>query len=334
MSMPVTERCPWCLSEISHDRFLEIEKRIRTEEQARVTAMEAEFKKREVLVRQQAETEVNKKVLLAKEQAEQQWKKFAADQRESLEKERDSRLLKSQADYTREKEAMQKKLLELQRQVERKTANDIGDGAEIDVYEALRDSFPGDKITRVEKGQPGGDILHEILYKGASCGKILIDAKMRQQWKYEFVTKLRADQTEAGAEHAILATAAFPAGKKELAIESGVILVSPARTVHIVTLLRNAMVQTHVNGLSVKERATKMSRLYEFITSPTYAQRVREAEKLTDEILELDVQEKKTHDNVWKKRGTLATRLNAVLREVDTDVASIVEAHEPVISAA
>ncbi len=334
MSMPVTEPCPWCGSEISHDRFLEIQQRIRAEEQARVKVMEADFKKREVLVRQQAEAEVNKKVLLAKEQTEQQWKKLVADQRASLEKERDGLLLKSQADHARVNAALQKKILELQRQVERKTANDIGDGAEIDVYEALRDVFPGDKITRVEKGQPGGDILHEVLYKGASCGKILIDAKMRQQWKYEFVNKLRADQTEAGAEHAILATTAFPEGKKELAIESDVILVSPARTVHIVSLLRKAMVQTHVSGLSVKERATKMSKLYEFITSPTYAQRVREAEKLTDDILELDVQEKKAHDNVWKKRGTYTIRLNAVLREVDTDVASIIESREPAISAA
>jgi Uncharacterized protein conserved in bacteria (DUF2130) len=334
MSTSVTESCPWCGSTIPHARFLEIQQRIRAEEQRRVSTMEADFKKRETAIRQQVETTVNQRVLLAQQQAEQQRKKELAAQRASLEKERDSQLLKRQADFSREKEGLQKTVLELQRQVERKTPNDLGDGAEIDVYEALRDAFPGDKITRVDKGQPGGDILHEVLHKGASCGRILIDAKNRQQWKYDFVTKLRADQTDAGAEHAILATTVFPSGKKELAIESDVILVNPARTVHIVTLLRAAMVQTHVRGLSIKERATKMSRLYEFITSPTYAQRVREAEKLTDDILELDVQEKKTHDNVWKKRGTLATRLNAVLREVDTDVAGIVEAHEPAISAA
>ena len=334
MSTSATESCPWCGSTISHARFSEIQQRIRAEEQRRVSAMEADIKKREAAIRQQVETTANQRVLLAQQQADEQRKKELAAQRAALEKDRDSQLLKRQAEFSREKEALQRKLQALQRQVERKTPNDLGDGAEIDVYDALRDAFPDDKITRVDKGQPGGDILHEVLHNGASCGRILIDAKNRQSWQQQFVTKLRADQTEAGAEHAILATTVFPAGKKELVIESDVILVNPARTVHIVDLLRSAMVRTHVLGLSIKERATKKSRLYEYITGPTHAQRVREAEKLTDDLLELDVQEKKTHDNVWKKRGTLATRLNAVLREAETDVASIVEAHEPAISAA
>jgi len=39
----------------------------------------------------------------------------------------------------------------------------------------------------------------------------------------------------------------------------------------------------------------------------------------------LDVKEKKDHDNLWKKRGTLATRLNHVLRELDTEISAIVE---------
>jgi hypothetical protein len=39
----------------------------------------------------------------------------------------------------------------------------------------------------------------------------------------------------------------------------------------------------------------------------------------------LDVQEKKDHDLVWRKRGALATRMKGVLREIDTEVAAIVE---------
>jgi hypothetical protein len=69
-----------------------------------------------------------------------------------------------------------------------------------------------------------------------------------------------------------------------------------------------------------------MDQLYNFITSEGYTKRFDEATKLTDDILELDVQEKKGHDNVWRKRGTLATRLSHVLRELDTEVSAIVEA--------
>jgi hypothetical protein len=45
-------------------------------------------------------------------------------------------------------------------------------------------------------------------------------------------------------------------------------------------------------------------------------------------MLELEVQEKAAHDNVWKKRGSLVKRMHHVLREVETDVAAIVEADD------
>ena len=216
----------------------------------------------------------------------------------------------------------------MDKQLQKKTANELGDGAEIDLFEALRESFPVDKITRIPKGQPGVDILHEVLYKGGSCGKIVLDSKNRQSWQSGFVTKLRQDQVEAGAEHAILATTVFPAGKKEMCLESGVIVIAPARVIHIVQVLRKAMVAMRVMGLSMKERSSKMTRLYRLVTSESYSRKFSEAGKLAQDILELDVQEKKAHDNVWKKRGTLATRINNVLREVETEVAAVIEGGE------
>ena len=113
-----------------------------------------------------------------------------------------------------------------------------------------------------------------------------------------------------------------------MCIESGVIVISPSRVVHIVQLLRQAMVTMHVKGLSMKERASKMSQLYKLITSESYAAKFTEAGRLTQDILELEVQEKTTHDNVWKKRGTLVKRMQNVLREVETDVAAIIEGDE------
>jgi hypothetical protein len=86
------------------------------------------------------------------------------------------------------------------------------------------------------------DILHDVFHKGQPCGRIVVDAKIRQCWQNNFVTKLRQDQVEAGAEHAILATTLFPAGKKEMCIESGVIVMSPGRVVHMVQLLRQAII--------------------------------------------------------------------------------------------
>jgi len=284
-----------------------------------------QFEAREASIRKQTQEEAERKVTAMLEKAELQRQKELSEQRQILEKARDQDLLKKQAEFNRQREAFQKKILEMDRQLQRKTANELGDGAEVDLYEVLRETFTGDQITRTPKGQAGADILHEVMYKGECCGRIIIDSKNRQGWQNTYVTKLRQDQTEAGAEQAILATTVFPSGKKELCVESDVIVVNPARVVYIVGLLRQAMLTMHMRGLSIKERTGKMNLLYKFITSEGYTQRVREATKLTGDILELDVHEKNDHDKVWRKRGALARRLHSVLREVDTEISAIVE---------
>jgi hypothetical protein len=125
-----------------------------------------------------------------------------------------------------------------------------------------------------------------------------------------------------------LATTAFPVGKKEISIESEVIVVAPARVVCIVQILRNALIAMKIRGLSLKERSTKMARLYELITSEPYSQKFTEAGRLTEEILELDVKEQREHAVVWKKRGTLAKRVQNALRDVETEVAAVIEGSE------
>ncbi len=163
----------------------------------------------------------------------------------------------------------------MDKQLQKKTANEFGDGAEIDLFEALRESFSGDKITRIPKGQSGADILHEVLYKGVSCGKIIVDSKNRQMLaEWDFVTKLRQDQVKAGAEHAILATTVFPAGKKEMCIESACYRDrSCACRSHRAASPRSNGHDAR-KGLSLQERSSKMTRLYKLITSESYSREV------------------------------------------------------------
>ena len=93
-------------------------------------------------------------------------------------------------------------------------------------------------------------------------------------------------------------------------------------------VLRKALVAMHVAKLSDAERADKLGRLFRFITSPAFKKKFAEASDLTSEALEIDVQEKRAHDLVWRKRGTVLTRIKNVLREIDTEVSAIVEARE------
>jgi hypothetical protein len=312
----------------------EIEKQKQAAEKKASAEVERQVKKiadeRDLVAKKLKDSQEREADLLkrAKEDAEKQLRKELAEQRQVLEKDKMLTLLKQETKFNRELESVQKKMQLMEKQIQRKTANELGDGAEIDLFEALRESFPGDKITRIPKGQAGADILQEVLYKGEPCGKIILDSKNRQRWGWEFVTKLRQDQVEAGAEHSILATTVFPAGKKEMCIESDVIVMAPARIIYVVQILRRAMVTMHVKGLSAKERTTKMSRLYNLIISESYSGRFAEANKLTQDIDELGVQEIKDHGNLWKKRGALLKRIQNVLRETETEVSAIIESSD------
>lgn len=275
---------------------------------------EAEKQVREAAIRKEAQ-----------EGAEKVWRKELGTQRQALEKDKTDALLKQQSEHNRERESYQKKLKVMEQQLQRKTANELGDSGEIDVFDALRDTFQGDRITRIPKGQAGADILHEVVYKGESCGRIITDAKNRQVWHDAYVTKTRKDKADAKAEHAIIATTVFPATKKNLCIESDVIVCLPGLVVHITGLLRQAMITMHIKDLGLTERSNKMSQLYKLITSESYRKRFAEAEKLAQDVLDLDTEEKEGHDRVWRKRGMIATRIKGVLRDLTIDVAAVIE---------
>src|SRR5206468_8256783 len=84
-------------------------------------------------------------------------------------------------------------------------------------------------------------------------------------------------------DQAILATSIFPSGKKELFVDSGIIVVAPARVPAMVDVLRKALIAMHAGKLSDAERADKLSRLFKFMTSAAFKRKLAEASDLTSE---------------------------------------------------
>src|SRR4029077_12537317 len=166
-----------------------------------------------------------------------------------------------------ENQRLSTRVNELQRALEKKTNEELGEGAEVNVFEALKTDFPDDRITRIQKGAPGGDILHVVMLHGKECGTIIYDSKNHKQFRNEHVAKLKADQLAAKAEHAILSTHKFPQGTSQLHLQDGVLLANPARVVLIATLLRQHLLLVHTLRLSGIERESKTAALYEYIIS-------------------------------------------------------------------
>jgi hypothetical protein len=211
----------------------------------------------------------------------------------------------------------------LQRQLEKKTADELGEGAEIDLYEALKGEFADDRIDRVEKGIPGADIIHVVVHNGRDCGTIIYDSKNRNSWRNEYVTKLAEDQIAAKAEHAILSSHKFPGGQRQLCVQDGIIIANPARVIALVQVLRKHVVQGHTLRFSNEARTQKTAALYEFITSERCGQLFERVDTHTDDLLDLQVKEKKAHDANWKRQGELIRSVQRARAEISGEIDQI-----------
>jgi hypothetical protein len=249
--------------------------------------------------------EAERQVIALKAKQEAVLSKRLHEQREVLEKASTEAVNAEKAKAFNEKLKLDAKLQAMQRQLQQKRADELGEGAEVDLFEVLKAEFPDDRIKRVNKGTPGADIIHEVVHNGRVSGKIVYDSKNRSAWQNGYVAKLRKDQLAAEADHAVLSTMAFPAGARQLHVKDGVIIANPARVIVVVQMLRKHLLQTHSLRLSKESRNEKTARLYEFITSDRCVQLFDQIETLTEDLLEVDVKEKRAHDTTWSRRGEL-----------------------------
>jgi hypothetical protein len=247
-------------------------------------------------------------------------------QREVLEKAKEDALNTEKAKAFEETQKLSNKVNELQRALEKKTNEELGEGAEIDLYEALKKEFPDDRITRIAKGAPGADIKHVVISHGNECGTIMYDSKNHNAFRSEHVTKLKTDQLAAKAEHAILSTHKFPQGTRQLHIQDGVILANPARVVLLATVIRQHIIQVHTLRLSNVEREQKTVALYDFITSDRCTQLLGRVEERCEELLDQQAKEVKWHEKHWRKEGEMLRAIQKAKGDLENEISVIIGA--------
>jgi len=328
------EQCPWCEQPISRGKFEEISRRIEArerEQHAEVTnRLKEQFARETEQIRAGAAAAAEQRVLAARNEAavaaraeqneklaEMRAKLAAAEQakgavkeemtalKDALQRDKEGAVLAEKAKVLK----LQAELADMQRKLEGKSAHELGEGSEVDLFEELREAFQGDRIQRVPKGVNGADVIHEVMHNGRVCGKIVYDAKNRNAWQNEFVAKLRADKIAQAADHAILSSNKFPKDKAQVHYQDGVIVAAPQRVLAIVQVLRDQVVRTHELRLSKEGREQKSMEIYAFITSEHCRQLLDQVEVQAGRMLDLDTKEQEAHRRLWDHRKKL---INAV----------------------
>jgi hypothetical protein len=286
-------RCPYCRAPLSRRAFEEIQARLKAEERARVERAKREAQKA-------AEAQVR---ALRASQEETLRQRLAA-QREAFVKEAAELINAEKVKAFEETTKLTQQLAEMQRRLERRTPHELGEPAEVDLFEQLEAAFPG-RVRRIAKGKSGPDVIVEVTHNNAIAGSIMIDSKNVVRWSNGYVTKLRSDQRTAGADFAILSTSTFPKGARQLHVQDGVIIADPARVTVVVHLLRRIILETYLLKLGSEAKNEKAEILYDFIISPACSDLLDRLVKLTGDLVSLDVKEADAHTTTWKKRGEL-----------------------------
>lgn len=330
ISTPEAE-CPYCGQPISRKEFDEIRARITAEEKARLAKLEqalaAKTKADIEKARRESAALVTKvkREATAREMAIRQEATAAATA--ALAPKITEAVNAERAKHFNEKLKLEAKLADVQARLQpQRTAHQIGEPAEVDLYEALKAAFTQDRVTRVPKGKNGADVIVDVMLSGTPIGKIIVDSKAHARWSNSFTRKLRADQLTEGADFAILSTSVFPkeARSSRLHIQDGVVACDPSCIITLMHLLRRQVVENHRLKLTAEARDDKADKLLAYIGSSACTDLFEEMTKLTSQMFELEQKDAGAYQATHKKRTTLIQSLQGAHHDLTTRIDEIV----------
>jgi hypothetical protein len=236
------------------------------------------------------------------------------------------------AQYKVQLESAQREAADLKRKLESGAVQFQGEGLEVSLEALLRAAFPLDEIVPVPKGMNGADLLQRVRApSGACCGTIIWEAKQTKAWQPLWLRKLKDDQQAVGAEAAVIVTASMPKDRsgncgEPFLRESDVWIARFDAARPLAEALRSALLELHRARLANQGRSEKMERLYAYICSPQFTQRVKTVvEGFTLMRQELEA-EKMAATRMFKKREMQLTRMTEGLLCVVGDLQGIGEA--------
>lgn len=232
-----------------------------------------------------------------------------------------------EAEYKKKIEDAQRANEELHRKLQQGSAQLQGEVLELELEELLRTAFPFDRIEAVAKGKRGADVLQRVLTPmGQACGTLIWESKRAANWAEAWVQKLKDDQQEAGADIAVLVTTAMPKEIREpFAMHGGIWVVRPEAMRPLGETLRVLLVEMQKLKAANEGRQEKMALLYNYLSSPQFAQKVRTVvESFVAMKKDLDA-EKSAMQRIWKKREAQIERVTLSMMGICGELQAIAQ---------
>ena len=213
-----------------------------------------------------------------------------------------------EADLQQTIEGMKSTIEELQRKSQQGSQQLQGEVLELAIEVGLGRSFPLDTIEEVKKGVRGGDVIQRVVTRtGQAAGVILWETKRAKDWSPQWIGKLKEDMRRDSADLGVLVTmpGAIPTewnSGQLFGLHQDVWVTTWSTAIGLAEVLREGLLDVHKQRLISAGKGEKMEAVYDYLTSPQFAQKLK-AVYGTFQALQDDLQkERAAAEQRWARR--------------------------------
>jgi hypothetical protein len=198
----------------------------------------------------------------------------------------------------------QKKLAdEMRRKAEQGSMQLQGEVQELLLETILKEHFPFDLVEEVGKGVEGADCMQVVRNaSGKECGRIIYESKRTRNWSNGWVSKLKADMRNKGADMAILVTQTFPKDMERFGTREGIWICNYAEVASVAAVLRNAVMCVSDAKKSEENKGEKMQMLYTYISGTEFRQQIESIAESFQSLQFSVHKERMQMEKIWKER--------------------------------
>jgi hypothetical protein len=170
---------------------------------------------------------------------------------------------------------------DMQRRAEQGSQQLQGEVLELALEEELHRRFPLDAIEEVKKGQRGGDIIQRVHSRsGVLAATVLWETKRAATFSAQWLAKLKDDMRACGADIGVLVTTSGAVPKEwgsntHFGKVDDVWVVTWSMASQLADVLRAGLLDVHKQRIASAGKGEKMEAVYDYVTSPQFAQKLK-----------------------------------------------------------
>ena len=183
-----------------------------------------------------------------------------------------------------------------------------GEVLELAIEDGLKRAFPLDAIDEVKKGARGGDIIQRVTSRaGQAAGVMLWESKRAKDWSPAWISKLKEDMRACGADVGVLVSMTTAVPKEWVAgqlfgLHEDVWVTSWSAALQLAEVLRTGLLDVHKQRLISAGKGEKMEAVYDYLTSPQFAHKLKAVYGAFQKMREELESERSVTQQRWARR--------------------------------